>query len=412
MRSQERALLVIPWLTVSLALFIVGRSTPYPVGYYIGGFFLLGALGHGLLLATAPESDQILFPVVYLLTGLGLAAILRIRPELAFRQFCWIFLGTIAVGAVNRFLPWKQLRYWKYSAATGGLTLLFLTALLGEEIGGARRWLDLGPVRFEPVEPVKILLVIFFAAYLADVRSLLTTSRRRFLGIMLPELRYLGPLLVMWLLFMFLLVAQKDLGAAFLFFGLFQALLFVATGSLGYLLGGMSLALAGGALAYRFFSHVRVRVAAWWNPWVRIDGGGYQIAQSLFALGGGGFWGTGWGAGQGAQAIPAVHTDFIYASLGEELGLLGCGAILFCYYLLLARSITIAMDQRDDFAQLLAAGIGFVLAIQVLVIIGGVIKMIPMTGITLPFISYGGSSLIASYLLVGILLAVSQGGRA
>ena len=377
---------------------------------YAIGYLLIGLLGHLLLIGNAPRADQVVFPLVYMLTGLGLMSVLRLRPELALRQFLWVFIGVAWMGIAAGYPHWHRLVYWKYSSAVVGLLLLLLTTLLGYEAGGARRWLALGGFRFEPVELVRVLLVIFLAGYLCQARKRRQGTKGKFLGLSLPEPRYVGPLVTMWILFMFVLVAQRDLGAAFLFYGIFQAMLLVATGNMAYLVVGACMAAVGAGLAYRLFSHVQVRFQAWWNPWVRLESGGYQIAQSLFSLGAGGIFGRGWGRGAAASTVPAVHTDFVFSSLAEELGLLGSGAVLFLYLFLVMRTVRAALLANDEFLQLLTIGIGSLFAIQAIVIIGGVIKMIPMTGITMPFISYGGSSLISSYLLVGAILGISHGG--
>lgn len=414
-RKGERSLILWAWGVVVWGLVCYRLANPQfsrqLLGLYSIGYLLLGLLGHLLLLGNAPRADEVVFPLVYMLTGLGLISVLRLRQELTLRQFLWVFMGVAAMGIAAGYPHWHRLVYWKYSSATVGLLLLALTTLFGYEAGGARRWLALGSFRFEPVELVKVLLVIFLAGYLSEARTLLQGTKGKFLGLSLPEPRYVGPLLTMWLLFMFVLVAQRDLGAAFLFYGIFQAMLLVATGNISYLLVGGCLAILGAGAAYKLFSHVQVRFQAWWNPWVRLEGGGYQIAQSLFSLGAGGFLGRGWGRGAAASTVPAVHTDFVFSSLAEELGLLGAGALLVLYLFLVMRIIRSALTANDEFLQLLTAGVGSLFAIQVIVIIGGVIKMIPMTGITMPFVSYGGSSLISSYLLVGAVLGISHGGE-
>jgi len=414
-RRGELRLIFLAWGVVMWGLVCYWLASPqFPrqlLALYSVGYLLLGLLGHLLLMGNAPRADEIVFPLVYMLTGLGLMSVLRLRPELALRQFLWVFIGVACMGVAAGYSHWPRLAYLKYSAALVGLVLLVLTTFFGHEAGGARRWLGLGSFRFEPVELVKVLLVVFLAGYLSEARQLLQGPKGKLFGLSLPEPRYVGPLVTMWLLFMFVLVAQRDLGAAFLFYGIFQAMLLVATGNLTYLFAGACLAAFGAGAAYKLFSHVQVRFQAWWNPWVRLERGGYQIAQSLFSLGAGGIFGRGWGRGAAASTVPAIHTDFVFSSLAEELGLLGSGAVLFLYLFLVMRIVRSALLATDEFLQLLTIGIGSLFAIQAIVIIGGVIKMIPMTGITMPFVSYGGSSLISSYLLIGALLGISHGGE-
>jgi cell division protein FtsW (lipid II flippase) len=293
-----------------------------------------------------------------------------------------------------------------------GLLLLLFTAIFGREINGARLWVDLGPVNFQPAEFGKILLVVFFAAYLVDMREALTVSTRRVLGVPLPPLRYLAPLLTIWALSMVLMIFMKDLGTSLLFFGALLALLYVATGRFFYVLVGLTLFFVGAVGLYFLFPHVQTRVDIWLDPWKDPSGRGYQIVQSLFALAEGGLFGRGLGQGylilqSGNTIIPNLETDFIFSAIGEELGLVGAVGIILLYVVFVYRGYRIAVRTRDDFSRLLAAGLTSIFALQAFLIMGGVIKLIPLTGITLPFVSYGGSSIVANFALLALLLRTS-----
>jgi cell division protein FtsW (lipid II flippase) len=291
--------------------------------------------------------------------------------------------------------------------------LVLATFVLGIDLNesGMRLWLGAGGVYFQPSELLKIILVVFLAAYLAEKRELIVLTGLRVGPFRLPPLPYLLPLLLVWLISLGLVVIQRDLGAALLFFGIFLAMLYVATARVTYVLAGLGAFALGGVLCYRLFEHVRDRVAIWLDPWADAQGRGYQVVQALIALGAGGVLGTGLGYGY-PEYIPAVHTDFVIAAIGEEFGLLGTLAVVGLYLLLVYRGFRIALRAPDAYLQLLATGLSTVLALQALVILGGTTRLIPLTGITLPFISYGGSSLLANYLIVGLLLRVSAEGVA
>lgn len=414
-RKQERELLsrILFLLIFSFTLVYLSigvKRDPIGLAYALGlglAFFLV----HWIWVLTKYKGDQLLFALAACLVGIGLAMIYRLKPQLLADQLTWIGLGLLTLLVITLFFKqYLKLEEYKYLSASLGLALLVATVIGGVQVGGAKAWLDLGFVRFEPAEIVKILIVIFLAGFLRDKRELLSTPTWKVGNYLLPHPRYFGPLLLMWGLSLILLVFQKDLGMALLLFGIFLAMLYVATSRLSYLAVGVVLFLFNSWLAYLLFAHVRVRVDTWLNPWDFIHGKGYQITQALFALGSGGIFGTGLGLGH-PQFIPAVHTDFIFAAIGEELGLLGASFILLLYLLLIYRSFKVALEARDDFSLLLAAGLASVLAWQTFVIIGGVIKLIPLTGITLPFISYGGSSLIANFIILALLLNISDKSR-
>jgi len=373
--------------------------------------FLVAHLGRRVL---APGADPYILPVTALLSTLGIVLLYRLNEDLALKQAMWLAAGLVAfllVLALVRDLKWL----YRYRLWVGilGLLLLLLTAALGREINGARLWVDFGPVNFQPAEFGKILLVIFFAAYLVDIREALTVSTRRVLGVPLPPFRYLAPLLTIWAVSMALMIFMKDLGTSLLFFGALLALLYAATGRVFYVLVGLTLFVVGAVILYFIFAHVQTRVDIWLDPWEDSRGKGYQIVQSLFALAAGGLFGRGLGQGyltyqSGETIIPYLETDFIFSAIGEELGYVGAIGIILLYLMFTYRGFRIAIQAKDDFGRLLAAGLTSIFALQSFLIIGGVIKLIPLTGITLPFVSYGGSSIVANFVLVALLLRISD----
>jgi len=284
-----------------------------------------------------------------------------------------------------------------------------LLPVIGREVNGARIWIGVGTVTFEPWEAVKILLVIFFAAYLEEFREVLAQTQRRFGPIPVPPLPYLGPIVAMWAIAMVVMVFEKDLGATLLFLGIFLAMLYLATGEAFYTLIGMLLLLVGGFVAYHTFGHVAARVDVWLNPFaedVRFDPG-FQLVQGLFALANGGLFGAGLGNGM-PDRIPVVWSDFVFDAFAEEVGFAGALALLALYLLFVYRGMLIALRAPTPFLQLLAAGLSFIVALQTLVIVGGNARLIPLTGITLPFVAYGGSSLVTNWMLVALLIRVSD----
>jgi cell division protein FtsW (lipid II flippase) len=306
----------------------------------------------------------------------------------------------------------RSLDRYRYTALAVGLGLLLLPAVpgIGTEINGARIWVRVGSVQFQPAEVANLCLIVFFASYLVAKREVLSLATRRVAGLNLPRARDLGPVLLAWAGSLLVLVREKDLGSSLLFFGLFVAMLFVATERTSWLLIGLGLFTGGATVAYQAFAHVQDRVDAWLDPFADASNKGYQITQSLFGLATGGLSGTGLGRGQ-PDVVPEARTDFVFAAIGEELGLIGVAAVLVAFLLLVARGIRVALGVRDDFGKLLAGGLAFALGLQVFVVVGGVTRLIPLTGITLPFVSYGGSSLVANYALVALLLRISNSGR-
>jgi cell division protein FtsW (lipid II flippase) len=363
---------------------------------------------HILLRATGHNGDPLLLPLAALLTAVGLILIFRLKPGLFLIQALWTVFGLAAFVAAaflsRRVEQWAE---YKYIWGAVGITLLLATALFGVEIGGNKNWLVLGPVRFQPAEFAKLFIVLFLAAYLNERREVLAYATKNIGPLIVPHPRFMAPLLAVWGLAMAMLVLQRDLGAALLYFGTAVIMTYLASSRWSYAVWGGGLFLMGSVAAYTLYSHVRARFDIWLNPWADPNGKAYQIVQSLFALGSGGVLGSGLTFGF-PDIIPEVHTDFVFAALGEELGLMGAGAVLLIYMLMVFRAFTIALNARSSFDILLAGGLAVLLAMQVLVIVGGVTKFLPLTGVTLPFISYGGSSMVATFTLVGMLFAISE----
>ena len=303
----------------------------------------------------------------------------------------------------------RTLENYRYTFLFVGVVALLLPLLpgFGKTINGARLWVGVGPLNFQPGEAAKVLLVIFFAAYLVDKRELLASGTRRIGRMMLPRARYLGPLLLAWGFSILIMVMQKDLGSSLLFFAVFAAMLYVATERAAYLIMGLLMFVGGAAVAYRLFDHVQDRLSIWANPWPEAQDKGFQIVQSMFAFGTGGFAGTGLGLGS-PQQIPNAPTDFVFSAIGEELGLLGTIAVLAAFLLFVGSGFRVAVQADRPFPKLFATGLTTIIGVQTFVIIGGVTRVIPLTGVTLPFISYGGSSLIANFVILALLLRISD----
>jgi len=352
----------------------------------------------------APGADPTLLPIVAVLSGVGLAFVGRLDPSLAGPQLVWILVGVTLLCLVMAFVPsLERLARYKYTLALTGLILLLLPAFIGREINGAKLWLRVGSFSFQPAEVAKICLVLFLAAYLAEYREVLSVSTRKVLGLKLPAARHLGPLLLMWAVSLIVLVMEKDLGSSLLFFGVFLVMITVATGRWSYAAVGTVLFVIGATLAFFLFAHVRTRVDIWLHPFADAAGKGYQLVQSLFAFAAGGLFGDGPGRGLPTR-IPFAVTDFIFSAIGEELGLLGAAALLIAYLAFCLRGLATAVRARSEMAALTAAGLVATIGLQTFVIVGGVTRLIPLTGITLPFVSYGGSSIVANFILLGLLM--------
>jgi cell division protein FtsW len=329
-------------------------------------------------------------------------------------QLLWFGVGVVVMLAIAIGLRDDGfLRHYKYSWAAAGVALLVATFLIGYEVNGARLWINLGPVSVQPGEAIKLILVVFIAAYLSETRALLTSASIRLIGpIQIPPLPYLLPMLALFAIVMLIVVRLNDLGTALLFFGTFLTMLFVATGRRSYVAVGLVLFVAGSYVAYELFGHVQVRINNWIDPFADPSGAGYQTVQALYAFARGGIFGEGLGQGLpligDSLPIPFVHTDFIFAAVAEELGLMGAFALLAFSSIIVFRGLRIAALARDDFSAMLAAGLTASLGLQTLIIAAGNAKLVPLTGITFPFVSYGGSSLLASLAMVGVLLSISH----
>jgi cell division protein FtsW (lipid II flippase) len=398
---------------------------------YAGIFIGLYLVGHLVARAVVPWADPVLLPLTALLSAIGVTMIYRLDPDDAFRQSLWIVFGVglFALTLIALRRDYRVLESYKYLFGLTAIVLMALPALpgIGQTINGARLWVKIGSFQFQPGELAKIFLIVFLAGYLRDKREVLAQGR----------LKDFGPLLLIWGAAMLVLVQTNDLGSALLLFGIFLAMLYTATGRASFALAGLALFLGGAALVYRYVEHVRERVTIWLTPWteepvfcaqtgelaLRQDCGSFQLVKSLYSIGNGGFGGTGLGKGTftttaGDPIIPFLNTDFIYSAIAQELGLVGAAGLLLVFMLFVARGFRVALTADDGFSKLLAAGLTFGFALQTFIIVGGVLRVIPLTGITLPFVSYGGSSVVANFILLALLLLVSNranaqaGGRA
>jgi cell division protein FtsW (lipid II flippase) len=406
------------------AVFIQQQNVLSDVSLTYGAIFLgLCLAAHIFLRFTLPYADPYLFPLVALLACFGLVVIYRIDDTLAREQAQWFVVGLIAFAAVILFVrDYRALERYRYTIAFIGLGLLVLPRVpgIGAQVNGAYLGIKIGPVSFQPAELAKICLVIFVASYLRDTRQVLVMGARRFMGVTIPPLKHFGPLLVIWGASMLMLVLIRDLGSSLMFFGGFLAMLYVATNRVSFVLVGLVLFGLGAWFLAGHIGHVHDRIETWLDPFratlYNKQGGSYQIAQSLFAQADGGLIGTGFGQAllnlpSGTPILPAAHTDLIYAVITNELGLAGACGLLLVYLLFAERGFKIATLARDSFSSLLATGLTAVLALQVFVIVGGVTKVIPLTGVTLPFVSYGGSSIVANFILLALLLQISDRAR-
>ncbi|MEY4293985.1 MAG: hypothetical protein RIR29_635 [Actinomycetota bacterium] len=378
---------------------------------------------HMILRFKASEADSLILPAAVVLNGLGIAEIYRLdlatlaaggSEVFGVKQVIWTVVAIAAASAVVLFVPNHLfLRRYIYISMVVGLALLVSPMLpfIGKTINGAHLWLAIGPLTFQPGELAKIALTIFFAGYLVTRRDSLAVVGRRFLGVQLPRARELGPILAIWAVSLLVLVGERDLGTSLLYFGLFLVMIYVATGRAIYVVVGLGLFITSALVASRVMDYVSGRFDAWLNPFdpshYDAIGGSYQLVQGLFGMAHGSVLGTGLGGGV-PQLVPLAESDFIIASLGEELGLAGIFAILAIYLLIVARGVRIAFNHSDDFSKLLAVGLSFVIALQTFIVIGGVTRVVPLTGLTTPLLAAGGSSLLANWIIIGLLLRISD----
>jgi cell division protein FtsW (lipid II flippase) len=418
-RTTELGLLVLGTLFVVGAYLLASvpenSDIPTSVGPFLGIIVGLPLAAHVAVRRFAPLADGMLLPLASLLNGLGYVFIVRldearVDPQgLAGLQAVWMIVGVGAfIATLILVRDARKLERYRYTAGFVGLVLLLLPLLpvIGREINGSQIWVSLGPVNFQPGEFAKLALAVFFAGYLVEKRELLAINRA--VGpIALPDPKHLGPILVAWGVALVVMVLERDLGSSLLFFTLFVVMLWVATERVGYLVLGLLLFAIAAYVAWTMFGHVQTRVDIWIDPWSRSLDRGYQIVQSLYGLSDGGLTGTGLGRGSPNQ-VPEAQNDFIFASIGEEMGLVGASTVLMSYLLIVGAGLRIAMRTERPFEKLLAVGLTTIIGVQAFIIVGGVIKVLPLTGITLPFVSYGGSSLLANYVLLALLLRVSD----
>jgi cell division protein FtsW (lipid II flippase) len=424
-RNRELvALVVVAALTaIGFASVYIVRQSVISAGSlaYAGIFFALFLVAHLAARYTVPYADPYLLPMAALLTAIGVTEIYRIHPADAFKQGIWVIVGVAAFAGTLLLLrrEYRRLEGYRYLFGLTAIALLVLPAVpvIGTTVNGARLWIHIGPFQFQPGEVAKIMLIVFLAGYLREKREVLAQGR----------LKDFGPLLVIWGGAMLVLVETNDLGSGLLYFGIFLAMVYVATARLSYVALGLVLFVAGSAGVYHYVAHVRERVTIWLHPWTdhavycaqngqmvpRQDCQSYQLVKSIYSVANGGFGGTGLGKGtfetaSGHTLIPYLSTDFIYSALAQELGLIGVAAVLLVFMLFVARGMRIALLAPDGFSKLAAAGLTFGFALQTFIIVGGILRIIPLTGITLPFVSYGGSSVVANFVLLAGLLLISN----
>ncbi|HEX4751543.1 MAG TPA: FtsW/RodA/SpoVE family cell cycle protein [Solirubrobacterales bacterium] len=425
-RARNRELLALIPVALLLtagfaAVFAQDHSKLGSLSYTYGAYFLAICVAtHIYLRIRLPNADPYLFPLMAVLTAFGLVMIYRIDEGLARNQANWFVFGLILFALTIQFLrEYEVLERYRYIIATAGILLLLAPRIpgIGEQVNGAYLGVNIGPISFQPAEFAKIAIVVFLASYLRENREVLIVGARRILGVTLPPLKHFGPMLVVWGASLLLLVFIRDLGSSLMFFAAFLALLYVATGRFSFVVIGSLLFLVGAWFIVTHVPHVHQRVEIWLHPYRHPEKSGYQVLQSLFAQADGGLFGKGFG--QGLITVPGTHdtmlpaaeTDTIYSLIVNELGLFGACGLIATYLLITARGFKIALLARDGFSKLLATGLTAVFAVQVFVIIGGVTRVIPLTGVTLPFVSYGGSSIVANFVLLALLLLISDRAR-
>jgi cell division protein FtsW (lipid II flippase) len=417
-RSGAHLALTIFAIVLALAAFaLVQLGLHQNLGRHLPEYGLLFALGYAaaylLVRFMAPSAEPAFFPAAALLVGIGFAVIYRLNPGQSAEQASWLAVGLSAFALTLVFVrDHRKLDGYTYTIGLVGVGLLLLPIIpgLGREINGARVWIGLGPLNFQPAELGKVLIAIFLASYLNTKRELLQVAPGKLGPFQIPQAKHLGPVLMAWGVSLAVLFLEKDLGTSLLYFGIFVVMLWVATARPAYLVIGLLLFAVGASAAYLTFGHVRERVVIWQHALDPqfVHDEGFQLAQAEFALAAGGIGGSGLGRGE-PNDIPYASTDFVFAAIGEELGMLGAAGVLLLYVVLVGKGLKTATEQRDGFGKLLAAGLSAILGLQAFIIVGGVTRVIPLTGITLPFVSYGGSSLVANFVLLGLLVRISSG---
>lgn len=419
-RTRELLMLLLAGVVTLLALLStelgLGNAATVELLWIVGGFILVFTVAHLILRFFAPWSDQTILPIVAALNGLGLVMIHRLDvangTTLVRSQVMWTVLGIIMFTAVMVLLrDHRSLSRYSYILGLVGLFLLALPLVWPSSINSdARIWISIGPFSVQPGEFAKVLLLIFFAQLLVNKRSLFNVAGKRVLGMDFPRLRDLGPILVVWGIALVIMALQNDFGPALLLFGTVLGMLFIATSRASWLVIGVLLVAVGGFGVYQVSAKIQDRVAHFMDPIGNYDVGGYQLSQALFGMSWGGVTGSGLGNGY-PQNVPVAHSDFILASFGEELGFVGLAAIILLFGVLVARGMNASMQVRDSFGKLLASGLSLTVAIQLFVVVAGISAMMPLTGLTTPFMSAGGSSLLANYILVAVLLRISDSAR-
>ena len=368
------------------------------------GLFAAFAAAHIAVRILAPGADPAILPIVFILSGIGITFVTRLAPALAISQLIILFVSVaLMVGTLALVKNLDVVMRYKYTFGIIGIILLMLPIFIGTTISGSKLWIRIAGFTIQPGEFAKVFIVLFLAGYLAENRELLSISNRKILGFKIPRLRLLLPLFAVWGVCLLVVVFERDLGSAVLFYTIFLLMLYVATGRFSYVVIGLALLAVGAVGAYKFLSHVQVRFQVWFDPFKDAQGQGYQIVQSLFSLADGGLVGVGIGNGM-ANNIPVVESDFIFSAIGEEMGLLGGGAVLILFMLFAVRGLTTAARAKSDLAAFSATGLTAAISFQAFLIVGGVTRLIPLTGVTLPFMSQGGSSLLASSIIVALLL--------
>ena len=413
-RNSELGLVVMAAIITgsAYALAALGKNSKLPARIipFLVALLLLLLSAHIATRALARGADGTLLPLAVLLNGIGYVIIARLSDRLAGLQTTWTLIAIIAfvltLMIVQR--PSDLARYkWTFLFIGAGLLILPLVPGIGTSVGGARIWVSIGPINFQPGEFAKIALALFFAGYLADNREIIASSNHRIGPLHIPEMRFFLPIAVAWGFAVAVMVAEKDLGSALLFFTLFTVMMWVATERAIYMILGLTLFGVAAYVAWRLFAVVQIRVSIWIDPWSQYKGKGYQIVQAMFAFSNGGTGGTGLGLGSPTK-IPAARTDYIFAAIGEEMGLVGATAVLIAFLLLIGAGLRVAMRAERSVEKLLATGLTTIIGMQAFIIIGGVLRVVPLTGITLPFVSYGGSSLLANWVLLALLIRLSD----
>jgi cell division protein FtsW (lipid II flippase) len=415
-RRTELGLLLFTSLIVVAAYVLANVGTTAKVPGDLGGFLaivlLLALVGHVATRIYAPDANPVLLPLAALLNGLGYAMLARLDPHYARLQAGWTAVGIVAYVATLALVRHsRDLDRYRYTLLLVAAALLLspLVPHLGRNVGGARLWIYIGPINGQPVELAKLFLAIFFASYFTEKRELLSLPTLRVGNRLVLDPRPLGPILLAWGFCMLVLGAERDIGFAMLLFVLFIGMLWVATGRAAWLGFGTGLFVVGAVVSDKLFSQVGERVTAWLHPWANASSGAYQLVQGLYAFGTGGLTGTGIGYGY-LSHIPNITTDYIFAAFGDEMGLLGTTVIVFAFVLFVGAGIRIAQTARSEFGKMAAAGLTLIIGMQAFFIMAGIIRLLPLTGITLPFMAYGGSSLVANYMLVGLLMRISDEG--